>query len=165
MVVERQNRRFVGAVRKEPHWNSVRLKNPRLLPVVKYSEKVAGIVICKDIESQVVAPQKGRGEPNIASSLNECAIDIARQCCDALRFICVGLLEQIMRPGSEYILYLNRDRVSLRSPAGDVRQQEHHARICRHTVEEVPSAAGRVVSSLKIEALDVWQVDWLGRWG
>src|SRR5882757_1322182 len=55
MPGECQNRRFVGAVSKESHWNSVRLENTCLFPIVKYGEEIAGIVIRKNIESQVVA--------------------------------------------------------------------------------------------------------------
>jgi hypothetical protein len=55
MPVESQNRWFVSAVSKESQWNSARLENMRLFRVMKYGEEVAGIVIRKDIESQVVA--------------------------------------------------------------------------------------------------------------
>lgn len=55
MLVECQNRWFVSAVRKESQWNSARLENTSLSRIMKYGEEVAGIVIRKDIERQVVA--------------------------------------------------------------------------------------------------------------
>jgi hypothetical protein len=71
--------------------------------------------------------------------------------------------EQFLCPGSEYILYVNRDRVSFRTSARDVRQQKDHSGIERNTIEEIPTAASRVVPGFKIEALELWQVDWIGR--
>jgi hypothetical protein len=73
------------------------------------------------------------------------------------------MLEQFLCPGSEYFLYINRDRMRFRPLPRDVRQQEKHSGIQHHTIEEVPSAAGRVVPDCHIEALDLWQLDWLGR--
>jgi hypothetical protein len=55
MPVECQNYRFIGAVSKKSQWNAARLENTRLFRIVKQSEEVAGMVIGKDIESQVVA--------------------------------------------------------------------------------------------------------------
>jgi hypothetical protein len=62
----------------------------------------------------------------------------------------------------EYILYLNRDRLRFRSPAGDVSQQEKQSGRRRDSIEEVPTAAGRIVPGCNIKALEVWQVDWTG---
>jgi hypothetical protein len=53
--LESQNRWFVSAVGKESQWNSARLESTRLFRVVKYGGEMAGIVIRKNIESQVVA--------------------------------------------------------------------------------------------------------------
>ena len=55
MAVKCENRWFVGAVSKESKWNSARLQNTRRFRVMKHGEQVAGIVIRKDIEIQVVA--------------------------------------------------------------------------------------------------------------
>jgi hypothetical protein len=68
--------------------------------------------------------------------------------------------EQLLCPGSEYILYVNRDCMRFGSPARDVHQQEHHTGIQSHAIEEVPTASRRVIPRLDIEALDFRQVDW-----
>jgi hypothetical protein len=72
------------------------------------------------------------------------------------------MLEQLLCPGSEDILYLNRDCVRFGSLARNIRQQKYHSGIESHAIEEVPAVSRRVIPGLHIEALDFWQVDGKG---